>query len=29
VETPNSAVYALFCAISMDRIGAPSIRLKA
>src|SRR6266403_5066525 len=29
VETPNSAVYALFCAISMERIGAPSIRLKA
>src|SRR6202051_710946 len=29
VETPNKAVYALFCAISMQRIGAPSIRLKA
>src|SRR5437879_2343889 len=29
VETPNRAVYALFCAISMDRIGAPSIRLNA
>src|ERR1700681_3453429 len=29
VETPNSAVYALFCAISMQRIGAPSILLKA
>src|SRR5205807_9017367 len=29
VETPNRAVYALFCAISMQRIGAPSIRLKA
>src|SRR5437762_3699167 len=29
VETPNRAVYALFCAISMDRSGAPSIRLKA
>src|SRR5712672_1562696 len=29
VETPNSAVYALFCAIWMLRIGAPSIRLKA
>src|SRR6476620_5291134 len=29
VETPNSAVYALFCAISMQRIGAPSIRPKA
>src|SRR3984893_11556253 len=29
VETPNSAVYALFCAISILRIGAPSIRLKA
>src|SRR3981081_3718912 len=29
VETPNRAVYALFCAISMERIGAPSIRLKA
>src|SRR5258707_7283837 len=29
VETPNSAVYALFCAISIERIGAPSIRLKA
>src|ERR1700730_7591258 len=29
VETPNRAVYALFCAISMPRIGAPSIRLKA
>src|SRR5882762_11629300 len=29
VETPNRAVYALFSAISMQRIGAPSIRLKA
>src|ERR1700726_4518050 len=29
VETPNRAVYALFCAISMQRIGAPSVRLKA
>src|SRR5467141_965064 len=29
VGTPNRAVYALFCAISMHRIGAPSIRLKA
>src|ERR1700730_5524760 len=29
VETPNRAVYALFWAISMERIGAPSIRLKA
>src|SRR3984893_4169589 len=29
VETPNRAVYALFCAISMLGIGAPSIRLKA
>src|SRR6266404_387160 len=29
VETPNRAVYALFCAISMVGIGAPSIRLKA
>src|SRR6202023_836572 len=29
VETPNKAVYALFCAISMVGIGAPSIRLKA
>src|SRR5882762_11838454 len=29
VDTPNKAVYALFCAISMQRIGAPSIRLKA
>src|ERR1700694_830797 len=29
VGKPNSAVYALFCAISMERIGAPSIRLKA
>src|SRR6266403_2003197 len=29
VETPNKAVYALFCAISMQSIGAPSIRLKA
>src|SRR6266851_5601938 len=29
VETPNSAVYALFCAISMVGIGAPSIRLNA
>src|SRR5206468_2195428 len=29
VETPNRAVYALFWAISMQRIGAPSIRLKA
>src|SRR6202043_1804642 len=29
VETPNRAVYALFCAISMLRIGAPSILLKA
>src|ERR1700738_3945969 len=28
VETPNRAVYALFCVISMQRIGAPSIRLK-
>src|SRR6266852_3771441 len=29
VETPSRAVYALFCAISMVGIGAPSIRLKA
>src|SRR5205807_2490154 len=29
VETPNRAVYALFCAISMVGIGAPSIRLNA
>src|SRR5258705_163150 len=29
VETPNRAVYALFCAISTQRIGAPSIRPKA
>src|SRR3977135_2494039 len=29
VETPNRAVYALFCAISILRIGDPSIRLKA
>src|SRR5437660_1546128 len=29
VETPNRAVYALFCAISMQRMGAPSIRRKA
>src|SRR6266404_5813962 len=29
VETPNRAVYALFCAISMVGIGAPSIRPKA
>src|SRR5260370_23194886 len=29
VETPNRAVYALFCAISMENIGAPSIQLKA
>src|SRR3989442_4631588 len=29
VETPNRAVYAVFCAISMQRIGAPSIRRKA
>src|SRR5713226_5182317 len=29
VETPNRAVYALFCAISIERIGAPSIRLNA
>jgi hypothetical protein len=29
VETPNRALYALFCAISIERIGAPSIRLKA
>src|SRR5882724_8441429 len=29
VETPNKAVYDLFCAISMVGIGAPSIRLKA
>src|SRR5438874_3887551 len=29
VETPNRAVYALFCAISMVGIEAPSIRLKA
>src|ERR1700681_2604226 len=29
VETPSKAVYALFCAISMVGIGAPSIRLKA
>src|ERR1700720_2501255 len=29
VEMPNRAVYALFWAISMQRIGAPSIRLKA
>src|SRR5712671_3896821 len=29
VGTPNRAVYALFCAISMERIGAPSIRRKA
>src|SRR5258706_8251975 len=28
VETPNKAVYALFCAISMQRIGAQSIGLK-
>src|SRR5882672_401689 len=26
---PNRAVYALFCAISMQSIGAPSIRLNA
>src|SRR3979411_695838 len=29
VETPNRAVYAFFCAISMVGIDAPSIRLKA
>src|SRR5207237_879272 len=29
VETPKRAVYALFSAISMQRIGAPSIRLTA
>src|ERR1700754_3271879 len=29
VETPSRAVYALFCAISMVGMGAPSIRLKA
>src|SRR5216683_3107673 len=29
VETPNRAVYALFWAISVVGIGAPSIRLKA
>src|SRR5258708_36326393 len=29
VETPNKAVYALFSAISMQRIAAPSIRLNA
>jgi hypothetical protein len=29
VETPNRAVYALLCAISMHRIGAPSIRQNA
>src|SRR6266478_1780940 len=29
VETPNRAVYAFFCAISMVGIEAPSIRLKA
>src|SRR3989475_4048177 len=29
VETPNRAVYALFCAISMVGIEAPSIRLNA
>src|SRR5882757_1144706 len=29
VETPNRAVYALFCAISMVGIEVPSIRLKA
>src|SRR5260370_815858 len=29
VETPNRAVYALFCAISMVGMGAPSIPLKA
>src|SRR6266403_3926572 len=29
VETPNRAVYALFCAISMVGMGVPSIRLKA
>src|SRR5258708_2423189 len=29
VETPSRAVYALFCAISMVGIGAPSMRLKA
>src|ERR1700737_686795 len=29
VETPNRAVYALFCAISMVGIEAPSIRIKA
>src|SRR5439155_14955557 len=29
VGTPNRAVYALFCAISMLRIGAPSMRRKA
>src|SRR5204863_7869593 len=28
VETPNRAVYALFCAISMVGIGAPSIRVR-
>src|SRR6202011_4850822 len=29
VETPNRAVYAFFCAISMVGIGVPSIRLRA
>src|SRR3984893_5014897 len=29
VETPNKAVYAFFCAISMVGTEAPSIRLKA
>ncbi|SRR6266446_2835363 len=29
VETPNRAVYALFCAISVERIGALSIWPKA
>src|SRR6266404_1622413 len=29
VETPNRAVYALFCAISMVGIEAPSIRINA
>src|ERR1700721_3841574 len=29
VETPNRAVYAFFCAISLVGIEAPSIRLKA
>src|ERR1700740_622260 len=29
VETPSRAVYALFCAISMVGIDAPSTRLKA